>query len=262
MITPIPFDPHRFRSAAAHYLQGRPDYAPGLVPRVAGLCGLDGAGIALDLGCGPGQLARALLPFVASVLAIDPEPEMLGVGQTLSAGLPIAFRQGSSQDLAPGMGPFRIAVIGRAFHWMDRVETARRLDGLIAPGGALVLFSDVHPDVPDNAWRAPYQAALDAAVGGGSRAAWRGPGWVKHEAILLDSPFPTLERIGMVERLYTPVATMVQRAQSMSSTSRDRLGDAGIAQLVQAVEAVLAPVAVAGMVTEVVESVALIARRA
>jgi SAM-dependent methyltransferase len=262
MITPIPFDPHRFRSAAAHYLQGRPDYAPGLVPRVAGLCGLDGAGMALDLGCGPAQLARALLPFVASVLAMDPEPEMLGVGQSFSVGLPIIFQQGSSQDLAPGMGPFRIAVIGRAFHWMDRVETARQLDGLITPGGALVLFSDVHPDVPDNAWRAPYQAALDSVIGGGNRAAWRGPGWVKHEAILLDSPFPVLERIGMVERLRTPVATMVQRAQSMSSTSRDRLGDAGIARLLEAVEAVLVPVAVDGMVTEVVESVALIARRA
>jgi SAM-dependent methyltransferase len=262
MITPIPFDPHRFRSAAAHYLRGRPEYAPGLVPLVARLCGLDGAGVALDLGCGPGQLARALLPFVESVLAMDPEPEMLAVAQAMSPDMPIEFRRGSSQDLAPGMGPFRIAVIGRAFHWMDRVETARRLDGLIVPGGALVLFSDVHPDLPDNAWRAPYRAALDAAIGGGNRGAWRGPDWVKHEAILLDSPFSVLERIGMLERVRTPVAALVERAQSMSSTSRDRLGDAGIARLIEAVEAVLMPAAVDGMVTEVVESVALIARRA
>jgi SAM-dependent methyltransferase len=262
MIVPIPFDPHRFRSASAHYLQGRPDYAAGLMPRVAGLCGLDGAGVALDLGCGPGQLARALLPFVESVLAMDPEPEMLALGRSLSAGLPIDFVQGSSQDLAPGTGPFRIAVIGRAFHWMDRVATARLLDGLIVPGGALVLFSDTHPDVPDNAWRAPYQAALDGVVGGGNRAAWRGPGWVKHEGVLLDSPFPALERIGILERRRTPVAQMLERAQSMSSTSRDRLGEAGIARLLEAVQAVLAPVAVDGMVTEVVESVALIARRA
>ena len=261
MITPIPFDPHRFRSAAAHYLRGRPDYAAGLMPRVAGLCGLDGAGVALDLGCGPGQLARALLPFVDSVLAMDPEPEMLGEARALSAGLPVEFVQGSSHDLAPGMGPFRIAVIGRAFHWMDRVETARRLDGLVTQGGALVLFSDTHPDVPDNAWRAPYQAALDGVVGGGTRAAWRGPGWVKHEAILLDSPFPALERIGILERRRTPVAQMLERAQSMSSTSRDRLGDSGIARLLGAAGAVLGQAAEDGMVTEVVESVALIARR-
>ena len=262
MITPIPFDPHRFRAAAAHYLQGRPSYAPGLVPRVAQLCGLDGQGTALDLGCGPGQLARALLPFVADVLAIDPEPEMLGIGQSMSENLPIRFQQGSSQDLAPGMGPFRIAVIGRAFHWMDRVETARRLDFLVAPGGAVVLFADVHPDVPDNSWRVPYRAAMDDVIAGGNRGAWRGPGWIKHEAILLDSPFPVLERIGMLERVRTPLATLVDRAQSMSSTSRDRLGDDGIARLIKAVEAVLTPVAVDGMVTEVVESVALIARRA
>ena len=66
----------------------------------------------------------------------------------------------------------------------------------------------------------------------------------------------------MLERVRTPLATMIDRAQSMSSTSRDRLGDSGITRLLIAVEAVLAPVAVDGMVTEVVESVALIARRA
>ena len=187
---------------------------------------------------------------------------MLGIGQSLSEGLPIQFQQGSSQDLVPGMGPFRIAVIGRAFHWMDRVETVSRLDAMLEPGGAIMLFSDTHPDLPDNAWRIPYRTALDSIIAGGNRGAWRSPDWVKHETILLDSPFPVLERIGMLERVRTPVATLLDRAQSMSSTSRDRLGDAGIARLLTAVEAVLAPVAVDGMVTEVVESVALIARRA
>ena len=104
------------------------------------------------------------------------------------------------------MGPFRIATIGRAFHWMDRVETARRLDQLLTPTGALVLCSDIHPDVPANAWLKPFNAARDAAAPGGQRAAWRRPDWVKHEAILLDSPFCRLERIGIIERIRTPVA--------------------------------------------------------
>ena len=72
MNAPIPFKPDRFRSAAAHYLEGRPDYAAALVPAVARLCRLDGAGQMLDLGCGPGQLATAFRPFVAGVLGMGP----------------------------------------------------------------------------------------------------------------------------------------------------------------------------------------------
>ncbi|MEJ1976228.1 MAG: class I SAM-dependent methyltransferase [Acetobacteraceae bacterium] len=101
MIEPIPFVPDRFRSAAAHYLTGRPAYAPALIARVALLCGLDGTGRLLDLGCGPGQLAAAFAAFVADVLAVDPEPEMLAVGASLAAGKAVTFRrQGSSQDLS------------------------------------------------------------------------------------------------------------------------------------------------------------------
>ncbi len=35
----IPFETRRFRTAAAHYLAGRPAYAPGLIERVAEVCG-------------------------------------------------------------------------------------------------------------------------------------------------------------------------------------------------------------------------------
>ena len=46
--TPVPFEPRRFRGAAAHYLGGRPAYAPALFRRLAGLCGLDGRERVLD----------------------------------------------------------------------------------------------------------------------------------------------------------------------------------------------------------------------
>ncbi len=261
MIEPIPFVPDRFRSAAPHYLAGRPAYAPALIRRVAQLCGLDGTGRLLDLGCGPGQLAVAFAPFVADVLAVDPEPAMMATGQSLAGSAAVTFRQGSSQDLDPSWGRFRAVTIGRAFHWMDRVETARRLDGMIEPGGALVLFQVDHLAVPDNAWREDYQALLESALGEGTRKRWRGPGWVRHEAVLLESPFAALERHGVIERRQIPGATLVDRALSMSSTTRARLGEAAVAALREKIAALVAAASVDGMVTEVVESVALIARR-
>ena len=263
MIQPIPFDPTRFRSAAAHYLQGRPAYAPALFRDVAMLCGLDGTGRLLDLGCGPGQLATAFRPTVAEAIGMDPEPEMLALATRLArdAGLDITFRHGSSQDLTPELGPLRLVTIGRAFHWMDRVETAKRLAGMLAPEGALVLFQTRHPDVPDNAWRAEFERGLDGALAGGQRAAWRQPGWVRHEAVLLDSPLCDLHQVGVVQRRRTQGASLVDRALSMSSTTRARLGDTGVVALRGALEQLVAAAATSGMVTEVIESTALIARR-
>ncbi|WP_158744725.1 class I SAM-dependent methyltransferase [Acidisphaera sp. L21] len=263
MIEPIPFDPHRFRSAAAHYLQGRPAYAPALFGDVALLCGLNGTGRLLDLGCGPGQLATAFRSYVASAIGMDPEPEMLGIATRLAsaAGVDIEFRQGSSQDLSPDLGTLRLVTIGRAFHWMDRVETARRLDTLLGPDGALVLFHTRHVDAPDNAWRVEFERVLDASLAGGRRSAWRGPGWVRHEGVLLDSPLSRLHTAGVTERRQTTPATLIDRALSMSSTSRDRLGDEGVTRLRSELTEMIDGVAVDGLVTEIIASEALIARR-
>ena len=263
MSAPIPFEPRRFRSAAAHYLRGRPDYAPGLIADVAALCGLDGAGRLLDLGCGPGQLAIALRPWFAEALGMDPEPEMLALAErrAAEAGATITFRQGSSYDLAAELGPLRLVAIGRAFHWMDRPATARLAAGLLSPGGALVLFRTDHLPVPENAWRIEYDAMLEAAREG-KRPRWRQPGWLPAEAVLLDSPLRRLHRAGVVERRAIPAADLIHRALSMSSTTRQHLGEPGVAALREKVEALVASAARDGILTEVVESSALIARPA
>jgi SAM-dependent methyltransferase len=259
---PIPFQPDRFRSAAPHYLRGRTAYADALIHDVALLCGLDGTGRLLDLGCGPGQLTRAFRPYVESALGMDPEPEMLAVARQMTdaAGLDVEYREGSSQDLAPGVGPLRLVTIGRAFHWMDRPETARRLDELLAPGGALVLFSGDAMDVPENPWKARFEAALEQ-TGAARRQPWRSPGWVRNDMVLLSSPFSSLRRLSVIERRQTPGAALLDRALSMSSTTKARLGDA-VEELRKSLDAIVAEMADAdGMVTEVVESVALIAQR-
>src|SRR4051812_14926490 len=124
--TPTPFDPARYRSAAAHYERGRVPYAPALIRRVAAATGLGAQHRVLDLGCGPGPLARALAPLVAEVVAIDPAPEMLDAARALAGpAANIRFLAGSSYALGPELGRFHLVVMGRSFHWMDRVETLR-----------------------------------------------------------------------------------------------------------------------------------------
>ena len=97
---------------------------------MAQLCSLTRRHRILDLGCGPGQLAIAFAPYAGSVVAIDPEPEMLRAASALASECAsrIEFREASSEELGPAFGTFRMVVVGRAFHWMDRAETLRRLD--------------------------------------------------------------------------------------------------------------------------------------
>ncbi len=259
-----PFEPHRFAGAAPHYLGGRPAYAPALIRRVAELAGLGLRHRVLDLGCGPGQLAQGFAYFAGAVLAMDPEPEMLARAASRAEGvLPnITFVQGSSWDLGPELarsGPFRLVAIGRAFHWMDRADTLRRLDALVESQGAVALFADSHPEVPENEWVAEFRAIRTRYVGE-ETPGWRPPRWPSHEAVLLDSPFRRLERIGVIERRRIAAHSLAERALSMSGSSRAKLGEAAD-RLAAEIGTLAKRVAVEGWVSEVVESTALVAFR-
>ena len=259
----MPPEPGRFHTAARHYPRGRPPYAATLIRRLVELCGVGTTRRVLDLGCGPGPLALAFAPLVGEVVGIDPEPEMLRIARETAAraGLRIEFREGSSRDLGADLGTFRVVVIGRAFHWMDRQETLLRLDRTIEPGGSVVLFRDDHPKVPDNRWVDTFERLIDCyAEAEAARAGRRAPGWLSHEAVLLDSPFPHLERISVIERRTTPVEHFVDRALSLSSVSSGQIG-ARADDLARAMGDAMAAFAQDGLVTEVVESEALIARR-
>ncbi|MBV8459153.1 MAG: hypothetical protein JO122_21380 [Acetobacteraceae bacterium] len=149
--------------------------------------------------------------------------------------------------------------MGRSFHWMDRPETLRRLDTIIEPEGAVALLGDHHPDVPDNAWQPAWREVLERyAPEGRSRGC--GPGWVRHEAVLLDSPFSRLETIALVERRQIDTQTLVRRALSMSSLSAAGAGQR-LDELTRDLSAAIAPFASDGAITEVVESYALLAWR-
>ena len=263
MNQPTPFKADRFRHAAGHYLAGRPAYSPALIRRVAAACGLRGSHRMLDLGCGPGQLSVAFSTWAGSVLAVDPEPGMLEVAAELAAGIApnVSFMQGSSYDLNPELGSFRAAVIGRAFHWMDRPDTLRRLDALLEPDGAVVLFGTSQPHDSSNPWLTEYRVLLDSyADQDPARAQRKTADWVSHDNVLLDSAFCHLESVALVERRRVPVQRLLDRPLSMSSLSRERLGGR-LEELIEALRALVMPHARDGSVDEIVASNALIARR-
>jgi SAM-dependent methyltransferase len=259
---PSKIQPGRFRSAAPHYLAGRPAYAPRLIGLVARLTNLAADDRVLDLGCGPGMLAGAFAPLAGEVIAMDPEPEMLRIAEAeFGASGRISFVAGSSFDLSPALGRFRLVTMGRSFQWMDRAETLRRLDWMIEPDGVVALFNSRHLEVPDNAWNADYRALVRRYAEDDRTHVKRGAGsWLYHEAVLLDSAFCMLDEISVIDRRPVSITQLVHRAFSRSSTTPDRLGSAG-SRLSAEIEALLQPMATDGMLTEVVATGALLAWR-
>ena len=256
------FQPRRFRTAAQHYLAGRPAYAPRLIRHVADFTGLTPDARLLDLGCGPGMLAGAFAPLVGEVMAMDPEPEMLRIAEAEFGDVGrIIFLHGSSFDLSPSLGQFRLVTMGRSFQWMDRADTLRRLDAMIEPSGAVVLFNSGHRDAPDTEWIAAYRALVQRyAEDDRTHVKRRSGNWVGHEAIVLGSAFSVVDEVAVIERRQVSVEQLVQRALSRSSTTPERLGDAA-PRLAGEIEALLSPLATGELLTEVIATYALIARR-
>jgi SAM-dependent methyltransferase len=221
------FEPRRFRSTAVYYAKYRVPYPHDLIAMVAQRTGLRAGDHVLDLGCGPGSLAVAFARLGVRVTAMDPEPEMLDAARAAAQAMHVELtvRQGSSYDLGPELGRFRLVVMGRSFHWMDRQATLLALGGLIETGGAVALFHDrrvlASPD-----WSAVVEALSEqfSPLRSADRRRRKGPDWQPHEAILLRSPFAHLERMARISERSIDIEDVVGRTFSMSVTSPEALG--------------------------------------
>jgi hypothetical protein len=129
---------------------------------------------------------------------------------------------------------------------------------MIGPDGAVVLFTDARPDIAENNWHKRYTELVDSYA---NQEVGFPAARLRHEAVLLASSFNQLVRIGVTERRLIPVERLVDRALSMSTSSPEQLGPAS-ERLAQDLLAEMSPFAIDGSIVEVIESQALIARRA
>lgn len=136
----------------AAYASFRPTYPASLYNTVLGFLdakhskngtGVDKpAGALLDLGCGPGIVARALAPHFASVTAVDPSEGMIAQARELTAEDPrIAVRRAGVEDLSfLADGAVDLAVAGAAAHWFDYGRAWSELGRVVRGGGALAFW--------------------------------------------------------------------------------------------------------------------------
>jgi SAM-dependent methyltransferase len=141
---PPSLDTSPFAGTARYYDRCRPPHAPAAFDFIVETYDLGGGARVLDLGCGLGSIAIPLSHRVAEVLAVDPDADMIAEGRRLAASKGrgnIRWLQSRAEDVPLGEGPFQVATIGQAFHWMDRDEVLQKLAILVADGGGLALVN-------------------------------------------------------------------------------------------------------------------------
>jgi hypothetical protein len=153
------------------------------------------------------------------------------------------------------MGPFRLAVMGRSFHWMDRAATLSMLDKIVTQDGGVALFHDAHPPVEENGW---FKILCD--VQARYRRNLRNGGHKRYEPFLFASAFTEIDTLSVTIRQSLTADDIVGRAFSMSASSPERLG-AAREEFASTLSAALRELSPDGKFTEVAELVAVLARR-
>ena len=111
---------------------------------------------ALDLGCGPGKIARVLADHFESVVALDPSAPMIAAGRAADAGQHgnIDWVEARAEDYASEAG-FDLVTAGSSIHWMDPAALFPKLarwTPVVAVLSEAALFPDPAPPCGMEAW--------------------------------------------------------------------------------------------------------------
>jgi len=240
---------------AVEFYRYREPYPAEFFETVAARLGLTGTKRLLDIACGPGNLAIGFAPFVGSLIALDPEPAMLGAARSaaVNAGVEITFIQTGIQNFDPHPASFDFVTVGRAQHWLPRDATLRVLEKAIAPGGVIAVCGSRTSDAPVNAWFRKYEEVRRAYASDPSESRYK----IDMDAWFASSGFRRKDDIRIAYRHKLTIADLVGRALSFSVTSPAVLGDRRV-EFEEKVRASLEPFAPDGSIEEEVNALATV----
>lgn len=117
----------------------RPTYPAATFEVLSGLI-VDRPGCVLDVGCGPGNLARPLAAFAERIDAVDISLPMLQLARTLPGGDSPGIRWllGRAEDVALHP-PYALITAGDSIHWMDWDTLFPRFASILTPRGVLAI---------------------------------------------------------------------------------------------------------------------------
>lgn len=110
-----------------------------------------GAGRALDVGCGEGDLVAALSTVVDHVVGIERDHPSLGIAIREHSGEGIEYIHGDFLTYPFENESFDVISCVAALHHMDEATALDRMSHLVRPGGSLVLVGLARSHLPRDA---------------------------------------------------------------------------------------------------------------
>ncbi|MBB5158732.1 class I SAM-dependent methyltransferase [Saccharopolyspora phatthalungensis] len=125
-----------FGSVAEQYNRFRPSYPDALIDSLLALQPKD----VLDVGCGTGKAATALLKRGLDVLGVELDERMAEVAAREGVVVEVA----SFETWDDAGRQFDLIISGDAWHWINPDTGIRRAADLLRPGGTIARFWNVH----------------------------------------------------------------------------------------------------------------------
>ncbi|HEL5399986.1 TPA: class I SAM-dependent methyltransferase [Stenotrophomonas maltophilia] len=125
-----------FDQGGRNYAAHRPDYPAALASFLASSC--SARALAIDVGCGNGQLTCLLAPHFDAVLGMDPSADQIA-NAAPAAG--VSYQQASAEQLPLADASADLIAVAQAAHWFDLPAFYAEVRRVAAPGAVLALVS-------------------------------------------------------------------------------------------------------------------------
>jgi ubiquinone/menaquinone biosynthesis C-methylase UbiE len=131
-----------FDQIAAEYDRHRPAYPDELLDQACQVAGIGRGDQVLEVGCGSGQLTRALVARGLRVTAIEPGNNLMALARrNLEGAGEMEFVNAQFEDAFLPRERFQAVFSASAFHWIDPQVSWQKAADVLVPGGTLALVS-------------------------------------------------------------------------------------------------------------------------
>lgn len=133
-----------FNTEAENYAAYRPSYPPELAKSLADLC--SGHQLALDVGCGNGQLTSLLAPHFGQVVGTDPSEKQLEHAKVADN---ISYLNQAAECIELAENSVDLVVVAQAAHWFDLEKFYAQVRKVAKPEAVIALVSYGVPYIDD-----------------------------------------------------------------------------------------------------------------
>jgi ubiquinone/menaquinone biosynthesis C-methylase UbiE len=225
------YGPDLFKGTAMYYSKYRPQYPSSLIRFLIQKFSLNGEGRLLDLGCGTGQLALRFRDWFEEMIGVDTESEMLEEANRLSEIHRVdnaSWRLGRAEELLSNCGSFRLTILAKAFHWMDRASILEILYHSLDDNGGLAIIDTFNVEPEPLSWQIKVNEVVKHWLGNERIAGdsiYTHPK-ERHEDMVARSSFKDVERLVLPSYSMTwTVDSILGNLYSTSYAAKRLFGD-------------------------------------